>query len=464
MNQSEIHDKLITLVGRENVLAKKQELYNYSIDYSTKEQYYPLFVVKPANTEQVSMIVKFCNEINLNLTVRGGGSSVSGGALSNSKDVIISLERLNKIIEIDEINRHVIAEAGVITQILQDELKSIGYWFPQNISSSNICFIGGNVAISSGSPKSLKYGSTKNYVLNLQVVLADGQIIWTGKNVRKNATGYNLTQLFVGSEGTLGIITKVVLEITPLKEEILVLIPFKEEELLFQFVFDLFHHKFDPSSLEFLDRNGYKMVCNYFEEEINFLEEISALLWIEFESERQEENLNKLERLDNLIQDYSTSNFFVAQTNREMEKLWRYRKNIGNAAINHSYFKDLDLVVPKSKIEIMYMYIKSVCQSLNQEFIVVGHIGDGNFHVNIFKDRELVKNQWEEKLKECITTLVGKAIELGGDISGEHGIGKHNKTLFSDFVDKENLKIFQKMKKLFDPKNLFNSGTIFIDK
>ncbi len=453
---------LAAIVGEEHVIFKEEKLYHYATDHSSRKSTLPLCVVRPSCTDEVSSIVKFCNLNNLGITVRAGGSGVSGGSVSNGQDIILSVERLNKIIDIDTINRYAIAEAGVVTQELQEALLEKNVCFPQNISSASMSCIGGNVAISSGSPKSLKYGTTKNYVLNLEVVLPDGQIIWTGKNVEKNATGYNLTQLFVGSEGTLGIITKVVLKVVPVKKELLMMVPFETSEKLFDFTKAFFSSGFTASSLEFLDQNGYDLVLEYLIENNRFPKQHGGVLWIEFESQTDEENLRKAEQLYDLIVKYNDQEPLIAQSASEIEALWKYRKKIGEAAINFAEFKDLDVVVPRDNIDEMFKAINAICTSLQLQFIVVGHIGNGNFHINIFKNKE--DNMWEETISECTMKIFKKTIELGGEISGEHGVGTYNRPFFKYFTADVNIQIMSEIKKIFDPKNLLNGSNLFTDK
>ncbi len=464
MTRNEIIQNLITILGKEHVIIDSQRLYNYATDPSTGSQAYPLCAVLPGSAHEVSMIMKFCDSIDQKIVLKGGGSSVSGGFLGSDDTIVLSLERLNRVLEVHEIDRMVVAESGVIMQHMQDILKSRGLWFPQNISSASMCCLGGNVAISSGSPKSLKYGSTKNYVLNLEVVLPNGERMWTGKNVRKNASGYNLTQLFIGSEGTLGVITKVVLEVVPIQKEIAIMVPFKSYTNLFQFVKDLFPLGFSPSSLEFLDRHGCMLVSKYLNRPKLLSKDTEGLLWIEFESDSELENLNKAERLDKLLNKYNSEEPLVAQSAKDKRWLWEPRRKIGEAALNHSRFRDYDIVVPRSRIDEMYEAIATDCQSHDLSFLVVGHIGDGNFHINIFKSEGESLEQWHKNLEKYSALLFKKAIALGGEISGEHGIGKYNKSAFSNLSDPTRIGAMQEIKRIFDPKNILNTTSLFLEK
>ncbi len=458
IDSKNIVSDLIAIVGVRDVVCQEEKLYHYARDHSTQENTFPICVVRPNTTKEVAEVVRYCNEKKLDITVRGGGSGVSGGCISSEKGIILSTEKLNKIISVDVINRLAIVESGVMTQQLQDELLIKNLMFPQNISSASLSYIGGNVAISSGSPKSLKYGTTKNYVINLEVVLPDGQIIWTGKNVEKNATGYNLTQLFVGSEGTLGIITKVVLKIVPVQKELLMMVPFEKSEKLFGFVEEFFQQGLNATSLEFLDKNGSKLVLDYLDEKDKFTLPLSGLLWIEFESPTDEENIKKAEKVYGLIANYTENDPMIAQSDKDIASLWKYRKKIGEAAINLGVFKDLDIVVPRDKIALMFAEIKAICTSFKLDFIVVGHIGNGNFHINVFNNKE---QEWEDVISKCTQLIFKKSIELGGEISGEHGIGRYNRSFFNQLTPKTNTALMSAIKKVFDPNNILNNNNLF---
>ena len=425
-NRKKIIEDLKFIVGEKYLITDLDKMYNYSFDITSNRSSNPLGVILPENTKEVSQIMKYCYAYDIKVTVRGGGSGVSGGSMSAGNNYILSLERLNHIIEINRIDRTVTLEAGVITETLRDEVLKHGLCFPQNISSASQSFIGGNIAVSSGSPKSLKYGSTKNAVLNLEVVLADGQIIYTGKNVTKNATGYNLTQLFVGSEGTLGIITKAVLKLEVPKKEVLFLLPFKSIKLLFEFIKDFFYHGYNASCIEFLDKNGYELVSSFLDNKMQFAYDIEGLLWIEYEIDSDAQIENIVDFISNYI---GKEEILFADNNYEMEILWSYRKKIGLACINYSTFKDLDIVVPRSNSFEIYNEIVWACTKYNFKYIVVGHIGDGNYHINIFNNTSNAI-EWEISIELCFNQIFNKVNQLGGTLSGEHGIG----TMYNSYL------------------------------
>jgi glycolate oxidase len=275
----EILSNLKDIVGKESVVDEVSRMYSYSTNIVSTNTVYPLGVIFPKTTEEVSNVMKYCYDNNLKISVRGGGTNVSGSGVSTGEDFIISTEKLNRIYDINKIDRTITVEAGVITDHINKVALEHDLIFPQNISSSSQCFIGGNIATSAGSPYSLKYGTIKNSVVNLEVVLADGKIIWTGKNVTKNATGYNLTQLFIGSEGTLGIITKATLKLVPIFKSVLLLVPFVNTEKLFEFTNTFFENGFEALCMEFLDKRGCDLVTTFLNENY-FSNDVEGLLWI----------------------------------------------------------------------------------------------------------------------------------------------------------------------------------------
>lgn len=457
MNRTLLLEKLILIVGNNNFITDSDKLYNYSRDITLNDLTLPIGVVIPGTVQEVARVVKLCNQNRLMITIRGGGTGVSGGSVPSGNGIILSLERLNRIVEINEIDRTATVEAGVITRELQKAAMEKNLWFPQNISSSDSCFIGGNVAVSSGSPKSLKYGPTKNYVLNLQVVLADGSIIWTGKNVTKNATGFNLTQLFIGSEGTLGIITQVVLQLVRPVPETLLLIPFDSLSNLFSCVKEIFTEDYNPSSIEFIDKTGYDLVSGYVGKKITARKNIEGLLWIELEEENSSA-LEVSESLSHLINKYSSEEVFIAQSKTEINNLWSFRKKIGKAVIGYSSFKDIDIVVPRSEIYNMYLEMNRAAAKSNIMYTAFGHIGNGNFHVNIIHGKTDEISSWKESADLFIKDVFESAIELGGTISGEHGIGTYRLPYLKLALTEEHLNLMRGIKQVFDPGNILNSN------
>lgn len=446
--------KLRQIVGDSNIITSSESLYNYSVNITSKEEIIPAAVLIPKNTEEISKILKICNDSKVSVVVRGGGTGVSKGALSYKSGIILSLEKLNKVLAINTIDRTVVVESGVVTQTLRDEVEKKGLVFPQNISSSNSCFIGGNVAVSSGSPKSLKYGTTKNYVLNMEVVLPNGQIIWTGKNVKKNAVGYNLTQLFVGSEGTLGVITKVVLQLTLPMKETLLMVPFSKIGNLFDCVHHFFSEGFSASSLEFIDKKGYDITSKFLNKKIQTKSEIEGVLWLEFEGSNEEILFDTVTKISKFIPQYTAEEIFIAQSHSEIANLCSLRSKLGYAVINHTSFRDVDIVVPLSKIHEIYTFISQVLEKYNLEYTAFGHIGDGNFHLNIFQNEGFSNEEWINHSNKGVSEIFSKTVELGGTISGEHGLGNLHKPFLNIAMSKYQRDIMGEIKSIFDKNNI----------
>src|SRR5690242_13267168 len=253
-----------TIVGEKFVFADEETLTRYGHDETEQILYRPEVVIKPRSSEEISAVMKICNEHRIPVTPRGAGTGLSGGAIPQFGGVVISMERMNSILEIDERNLQVTTEPGVITEVLQNTVKEKGLFYPPDPASRGSCFIGGNISENSGGPKAVKYGVVKDYVLNLEIVLPDGEVIWTGANVLKNATGYNLTQLIVGSEGTLGIITKIVLRLIPaVKHDLLLLVPFRSATEACAAVNAIFLAGYTPSALEFMERDALEWSMRY---------------------------------------------------------------------------------------------------------------------------------------------------------------------------------------------------------
>ena len=455
-----VQDELRSVVGPSYCFTAYDQLYNYSNDCTSEPEIVPEMVLLPGTVSEISQIVKICNRNKIAITVRGGGTGVSGGALAYNKGIIISLERLDKIIELNTLDRMAIIEAGVITKTIQDAALLAGLCFPQNISSAASSFIGGNVAVSSGSPKSLKYGTTKNFIINLEVVLPDGEVIWTGKNVRKNASGYNLTQLFIGSEGTLGIITKVVLKLVPARKELLMLVPFKRIDKLFDFVHSFFQNGYEASSIEFIDKMGTKIVAGYVKGFENMTNGAEGLLWIELEGKSPEALLDEAMKLNDFINTYTGEQIFIAQTEEELSHVWSLRKKIGPAVMNYSPFRDIDLVVPCSKIREIYYEIERIVGKYGLEYTAFGHIGDGNFHVNILYGN-IPAAECEERTRKAVTEIHMVTARLGGAISGEHGIGHIQAPYLELTMDKNTIDLMKNIKNLMDPNGIMNANKIF---
>ena len=455
-------EALKKICGDHYVFVDEEVLHHYAHDETEDLHFLPDVVVKPANAEEISAILKICNQYRLPVTPRGAGTGLSGGALPHLGGVLLSIERLNRIIDIDESNLQVTTEPGVITEVLQDAVKAKGLFYPPDPSSRGSCMIGGNIAENSGGPKAVKYGVVKDYVLNLEVVLPTGEIIWTGANVLKNATGYNLTQLMVGSEGTLGVITKAVLKLLPLpKQDLLMLVPFRKSENACAAVSAIFMAGFTPSAMEFMERDALEWVMRFVDtSSVKIEDDVQAHLLIEVDGNDMEVLMKEIESISGIVMNYDAGEILFAEDAQQKAELWKLRRRVGEAVKSHSIYKEEDTVVPRAELPYLLKGVKDIGRKYGFHSVCYGHAGDGNLHVNIIKG-ELSDEQWNGSLKEGIREIFAMVKNLGGTISGEHGIGLVQKEYLPIVFDDVQMRIMKQIKKVFDPNNILNAGKIF---
>lgn len=457
----QILDRLKAIVGKEYVLYDKESLQNYAHDETENLSYLPEVVVKPRTANEISEIVKLCNQETVAITPRGAGTGLSGGALPVYGGIIISMERFNKILEIDERNLQATVEPGVITQVFQEAVIEKGLFYPPDPASKGSCFLGGNLAECAGGPKAVKYGVTKDYVLNLEVVLPTGEVIRTAANVLKNSTGYNLTQLLVGSEGTLGIITKVVFKLIPYPPQtMLMLVPFFSAEKACEAVSAVFRAGVTPSAMEFMERDAIDWVTKFVDVPISIKENTQAHLLIEVDGNNAETLFKECEKIAEVLYQFECDEILFADTAEQKNNLWKLRKNVAEAVKSHSIYKEEDTVVPRAELPKLLKRVKEIGGSYGFKSVCYGHAGDGNLHVNIIKG-EMSDEDWKNKVPQGIREIFKCCVELGGTISGEHGIGWVQKNYLNIAFDETQLTLQKNIKKLFDPKGILNPGKIF---
>lgn len=454
-------DKINQIKGIK-VLFDEQSLQKYSHDETEDLVFMPEMVVIPNNVTQISELLKICNEHIIPVTPRGAGTGLSGGALPVYKGIILSMEHFNKILHIDEKNFQVTVEPGVITEELQNAVKEKGLFYPPDPASKGSCFIGGNLAENSGGPKAVKYGVTYQYVLNLEVVLPTGEVIWTGANVLKNATGYNLTQLMIGSEGTLGIITKAVLRLIPYpKFNLLLLAPFKSLTDAGKAVNDIFLKGIIPSAMELMEKDAFELGVKFLNEKNPFeAHDNEAFLLIEVDGNDLENLYKEIEGINVVLETYKIENTLFADGETQKEQLWKIRRVIGEAVKKHSIYKEEDTVVPRGELPTLLEGVKQIGAQYGFKSICYGHAGDGNLHVNIIKGN-MSDEAWNKQLKKGINEIFKLCKRLGGTISGEHGIGWVQKDYLPIVFEKSNINLQKQIKKLFDPNMILNPGKIF---
>jgi glycolate oxidase len=459
---AEMIDELRQMLGEQNVLVDEETLNHFAHDETENLHFLPEVVVKPGTTEDISRLMRFCNNRHIPVTPRGAGTGLSGGALPPYGGVLMSTERLNQILHIDTRNLQVTTEPGVITEVLMNEVKAYGLFYPPDPSSRGSCFIGGNIAENSGGPKAVKYGVVKDYVLNLEVVLPDGEVIWTGANVLKNSTGYNLTQLMVGSEGTLGIVTKIVLKLIPLpKYDLLMLVPFKQLEQAGEAVSEIFRAGFVPSGLELVEIDALSIVSKMVDSSaVPVTEDTAAHLIIEVDGNDQEVLMKDMEAIGELLTKYDIGEIYFADDAQQKAELWKLRRRVAEAVKLKGYTIEEDTVVPRAELPALIKGVKQLGKEYDFEVVCYGHAGDGNLHVRIHK--EGTPNSYgDEEMNRCLRALFKLVHSLGGTISGEHGIGLIQKGYMDVVMKKANLDLMRAIKKAFDPNGILNPGKIF---
>ncbi len=453
---------LKSVVGDSFVYTDEEQINNYAHDETENLHFPPDIIVKPRTPEQIGAILSYCNTHHIPVTPRGGGTGLSGGALPVHGGVLLSVERMNEILEIDERNLQVTVEPGVITEVLQNAVKEKSLFYPPDPSSRGTCFIGGNIAENSGGPKAVKYGVVKDYVLNLQVVLPDGNIIWTGSNVLKNATGYNLTQLMVGSEGTLGIVTKIVLKLIPHpKYDLLMLVPFNNLEKAGEAVSAIFRAGFVPSALELVEIDALKIVSKMVDSSVvPVTDEMAAHLIIEVDGNHLDTLMNEMESIAELLTAYDCGEVFFADDATQKAELWKLRRRVAEAVKSVGYTIEEDTVVPRAELPKLIKGVKELGKKYQFDVVCYGHAGDGNLHVRIKKEGSKYSLNNQDVIP-ALRALFELVKSLGGTISGEHGIGLIQQEYMDIVFSETELSLMKAVKKAFDPNHILNPGKMF---
>ena len=449
------------IVGTDFVFSDEDKLLEYSSDETEDLSYPPEVVLKPKTTEEISKIITYCNDKLISITPCGARTGLSGGSLPINGGIALSTERLNSIIEIDERNLQAKVEPGVINQVFRDAVEEKGLFYPPDPASKGSCFLGGNLAENSGGPKALKYGVTKDYVLNLEVVLPTGEIIWTGANVLKNSTGYNLTQLMIGSEGTLGIITKIVFKLIPLPtKDITMLVPFNSAEKACEAVSAVFRAGITPSALEFIERDAIDFTLKHSDVEMSIPDAVQAHLLVEVDGNDIDLLYKDCELIAEVMEQFDCGEILLADSESQKEQLWKLRRAVGEAVKANSVYKEEDTVVPRAELAKLLTGVKEIGTKYGFKSVCYGHAGDGNLHVNIIKG-EMSDSDWKNKLTFGIREIFELTKNLGGTISGEHGIGLVQKEYLGIVLSDKNIQLQKGIKKLFDPNQILNPGKIF---
>ena len=449
------------VIGVNFVFTDEEKLAEYSHDETEDLSYPPEVVLKPKTSDEIADVLKYCNAENIPVTPCGGRTGLSGGSLPIYGGVALSTERLNAIIEIDERNLQATVEPGVINQFFRNAVSKKGLFYPPDPSSKGSCLLGGNLAENAGGPRAVKYGVTKDYVLNLEVVLPTGEIIWTGANVLKNTTGYNLTSLMIGSEGTLGIITKIVFKLIPLPtKDVTMLVPFTSAEKACESVSAVFRAGITPSALEFIERDATIWTLKYTDIDLQIEDEIQAHLLVEVDGNDMEVLNKDCERIAKVMELFECGEILLADSESQKNQIWKLRRAIAESVKSNSIYKEEDTVVPRAELAKLLKGVKEIGKKYGFKSVCYGHAGDGNLHINIIKG-DMSDEDWNNKLDFGIREIFQLTKSLGGTLSGEHGVGLVQKNFMDIVFSEKELKLQKGIKKLFDPNQILNPGKIF---
>lgn len=456
--------QLEKIVGQSFLFLDQETRNHYGHDETEAYVFPPAVVLKPGTPEEISAIMKVASQYGIPVTPIGARTGLSGGALSVHQGIGLSMERFDQILHIDEQNLQVTVEPAVITQVLRATVAEKGLFYPPDPSSQGSCWIGGNVAENAGGARAVKYGVTKDYVLNLEVVLANGAIIWTGANTLKNATGYNLTQLMVGSEGTLGIITKIVMKLLPqVSNTVLMLVPFYSAKEACEAVSAIFRAGIVPSALEFMERDAIDWTLQFVAGlNVQIKDGIQAHLLIEVDGNYPDILLAEAEKIMGVVEQFQIDEVLFADTESQKNALWKMRRAVGEAVKSNSIYKEEDTVVPRYELPALLVGIKTIGNKYGFKSICYGHAGDGNLHVNIVKG-SMSDSDWETEIPKGIREIFELTVALKGTLSGEHGIGYVQKNYMDIAFNATQLQLMKGIKTIFDPTGILNPGKIFPD-
>jgi glycolate oxidase len=459
MLSEQIMNELRTIVGSANVSAEKADRICYSYD-ATQQSFLPDVVVHPGSTDEISRIMKLANRERIPVFPRGAGSGFSGGALPTKGGIVLCTERLDRILQIDEENLIATVEPGVVTEQFQQAVEKVGLFYPPDPASLKFSTLGGNVAECAGGPRCVKYGVTKDFIIGLEIVTPTGDIITTGGPTMKGVVGYDLTKLLCGSEGTLGIITRIVIKLLPLPEaKKTMLVLFSSIDGAAQAVSAIIRGKIIPATLEFMD--GRTLDCVRQATGLEVPAEARAVLIIEVDGDR--EFLDKqVTRIAEIIKPLGVVETRIAATPEESEALWQIRRSVSASLrkVNPDKFNE-DICVPRSKVPEMIRKVDAIAEKYGVPIVNFGHAGDGNIHVNIMIDKKIPGEL--EKAESAIEEVFKGALELGGTMSGEHGVGIAKAPYIPLEITPAAAIYMKAIKRSLDPNNILNPGKIFLD-
>src|SRR6056297_768726 len=457
--------ELREIVGEKNVLTEEEKIEAYSHDETPAEEYghMPEVVLTPNSAEEISKIMKLANRELIPVTPSGARSGLSGGAILEHSGIVIYIENMDEVIEIDYDNLMMVLEPGVIMNSVNEMLEDSGLFFAGYPMSVETCYLGGNIAENAGGGKAVKYGVTGRYVMGLEIVTPTGEIVQLGGKRVKDVTGYDLKQLIVGSEGTLGIVTKATIKLLPKPtQRVGLLALFEDEETAISTVPKIMTEgRIIPTSIEFMDKLSVKTSCEYLNEHLPY-QEAGAMLLIEVDGNKEKQVMEDADIIGELCQQNGAIEVYVADNHTTRERIWSVRRNIAEAFKVVSPHQSLeDIVVPTANIPKLMPYLDEISEKYNIQIPCYGHAGDGNLHATLVKNPDHSMEKWAEIEEEALVDLYEATKELGGTLSGEHGIGSKRKKYMDMMMDPTELQLMRGIKKAFDPNNIMNPGKIF---
>lgn len=453
------------LVGARNVIADEEGMVPYAHDETPADQYavMPGVVVTPTATQHVADLVKLANRYLIPITPRGAGSGLSGGAIPIYGGILLSLEKMNRVLEVDYDNMLIVVEPGLVTNEINNLVAERGLFFAGYPMSLESCFVGGNIAENAGGGKAIKYGVTGQYIMGMELVTPTGEVVMLGGKNVKDVTGYDLKKLIIGSEGTLGIVTKAIIKLTPLprfKTDLLVL--FEDVVTAIRTVPIIFSRAgITPTSIEFMDKASVHTTCKYLNERLPY-QQAGAMLLIEVDGTSQEQVEEDAERIGDLLMAEGAIEVYVADNYTTQERVWSVRRNIAEAFKAYSPHQSLeDIVVPIGAIPALMPLVDAIAKKYDITMPTYGHAGDGNLHTTLVKNPAHTMEQWYDIKEKALVELYDAVHNIGGKLSGEHGIGIKRKKYMEQLTDPVELRLMRAIKKAFDPNNIMNPGKIF---
>jgi glycolate oxidase len=461
---SDIVAALRRIVGQGNVFfgsedAERMEPYTH--DEVVGLHATPEVVVRATSTQQVAEILKLAQRERVPVTPRGAGYGLSGGAVATQGGILLSLEKMNRILEIDRENLMVTVEPGVITGDIHRAVEDQGLFYPPDPASLDSCSIGGNVAEGAGGPRAVKYGVTRHYVCGLEAVLPSGEIITSGGKLVKNVTGYDLIQLLIGSEGTLAVVTKIVLRLLPLpKVQVDLLVPFDDFQAAADTVSDIIAYRILPTTIEFMERDSVLAVEQLSQKQMPY-DDAAAHLLIQLDGNSQEAVDADYEVVGELCLAHGARDVLVAKDSRTRDRLWEARRLIIDALNHESPINHMeDVVVPRAELPALLKGMKEIGARHEVRIVCFGHAGDGNVHVNVLKD-DVLDERWDSLVPAVTEEIYQLSLSLGGTITGEHGIGATRRRYLPLALDEAQIELMRGIKGIFDPNQILNPGKVF---